>query len=285
MERLTKARLSNLDKVLYPEIGLTKAKVIEYYIRVAPRMLPLLRNRALVRTRYPNGVGTEGFYEKDAPSGTPEWVKTYTKYSETAVKDTEYVVCGDLDTLIWLANLAALELHVPLSKVPLTDIPDLILFDLDPEPPAGLREAIQAAFLLREALEDLGLKPYLKTSGRKGVHVVVPLEPLYTFDETRGFVHSVGVRLAENHEFIVSERSQTGEPGTVLVDYPQNSEQATMVAPYSLRAVREATVSTPLEWGELATLRPFDHNIFNVPDRLKNPWGGMLEEPQQLPRL
>ncbi|MFH2111584.1 MAG: non-homologous end-joining DNA ligase [Candidatus Bathyarchaeota archaeon] len=285
MERLTKARLSNLDKVLYPELGLTKAQVIEYYVRVAPRMLPFLRDRALVRARYPDGVDAEGFYEKDASSGTPEWVKTYTKFSESSAKDTEYVVCGDLDTLIWLANLAALELHVPLSRVPLTDIPDLCLFDLDPEPPAGLREAVQAVFLLREALEDLGLKPYVKTSGRKGVHVVVPLEPLYTFEETRSFVHRIGVGLAENHELVVSERSQTGEPGTVLVDYPQNSEHATMVAPYSLRAIREATVSTPLEWGELATLRPFDHNIFNVPDRRKDPWGGMLEEPQRLPTL
>ncbi|HUV35169.1 MAG TPA: non-homologous end-joining DNA ligase [Candidatus Desulfaltia sp.] len=283
MERLTKARLSNLDKVLYPELGLTKAQVIEYYIRVAPRMLPFLRDRALVRTRYPDGVGAESFYEKDAPSGTPEWVRTYTKYSESAAKDTEYVVCGDLDTLVWLANLAALELHVPLSRVPLTDIPDLILFDLDPEPPAGLREAVQAAFLLREALEDLGLRPYVKTSGKKGVHVVVPVEPLYTFDKTRGFVHGIGLRLAENHELIVSERSQIREPGKVLVDYPQNSEHATMVAPYSLRAVREATVSTPLEWGELATLRPFDHNIFNVPDRRKDPWREMLDEPFRLP--
>ena len=284
MERLTRAPLSNLDKVLYPELGLTKAQVIEYYVRVAPRILPFLRDRALVRTRYPDGIGAEGFYEKDAPSGTPEWVKTYTKYSETAAKDTEYVVCGDLDTLIWLANLAALELHMPLSRVPLTDIPDLCLFDLDPEPPSGLREAAQAAFLLRETLEDLGLKPHVKSSGRKGVHVVVPLEPLYTFEETRSFVHRIGVRLAEAHVLIVSERSQTREPGKVLVDYPQNSEHATMVAPYSLRAVREATVSTPLEWGELATLRPFDHNIFNVPDRRKDPWERILEEPQRLPR-
>jgi bifunctional non-homologous end joining protein LigD len=285
MERLTKAKLSNLDKVMYPELGLTKAQVIEYYVKVAPRMLPFLSDRALVTTRYPDGVDAEGFYEKDAPRGAPEWVKTYTKYSESAAKDTEYVVCGDLDTLIWLANLAALELHIPLSKIPLTDIPDLCLFDLDPEPPAGLREAVQTALLLRETLEGLGLKTYVKTSGRKGVHVVVPLEPLYAFDETRAFVHGVGVRLAESHEFIVSERSQTREPGTVLVDYPQNSENSTMVAPYSLRAVKEATVSTPLEWGELATLRPFDHNIFNVPDRRKDPWMKLLDEPFRLPKV
>ena len=285
MERLTKARLTNLDKVIYPQLGLTKAQVVEYYVRVAPRMLPFLVDRALVRTRYPDGIDGEGFYEKDAPKGTPDWVRTYTKFSESVQRDTDYVVCGDLDTLVWLANLVALELHMPLSRVPLTDIPDLALFDLDPEPPAGLREAAQAAFILRETLEDLGLKPYVKNSGRKGVHVVVPVEPLYRFDETSGFVHAVGVRLAAEHELVVSERSQTREPGTVLVDYPQNSERGTMVAPYSLRAVKEATVSTPLEWSELATLRPYDWNIFSVPDRKKEPWSRLLDEPFRLPKV
>jgi bifunctional non-homologous end joining protein LigD len=285
MERLTRARLTNMDKVLYPELGLTKAQVVEYYVRVAQRMLPFLRDRALVRTRYPDGVGGEGFYEKDAPKGTPKWVRTFTKFSVSAGKDTDYVVCGDLDTLVWLANLAALELHIPLSRVPLTDTPDLVLFDLDPEPPAGLAEAAQAAFLVREALEDLGLRPYVKNSGKKGVHVVVAVEPLYGFRETSGFVHDVGVRLAQRSDLVVSERSQTGEPGTVLVDYPQNSERGTMVAPYSLRAVREATVSTPLEWGELASLRPFGHNVYNVPDRRGDPWMRLLDEPFRLPKL
>jgi len=283
MERLTRARLTNLDKVLYSELGLTKARVIEYYVRVAPRMLPLLADRALVRTRYPDGVGGEGFYEKDAPKGTPEWVRTFTKFSESVGRDTSYVVCGDLDTLVWLANLAALELHIPLSRVPSADTPDLVLFDLDPEPPAGLREAVQAAFLVREALEDLSLRPYVKTSGKKGVHVVVAVEPLYGFRETSGFVHQIGVRLAERNPLIVSERSQTQEPGKVLVDYPQNSERGTMVAPYSLRALREATVSVPLEWSELASVRPFDHNVFNVPDIRGEPWKKLLNEPFRLP--
>jgi bifunctional non-homologous end joining protein LigD len=285
MERLTRARLTNLDKVLYPELGITKAQVVEYYVRVAPRMLPFLADRALVRTRYPDGVGGEGFYEKDAPKGTPEWVRTFTKFSESVGRDTSYVVCSDLDTLVWLANLAALELHIPLSRIPRTDTPDLILFDLDPEPPAGLREAVQAAFLVREALEDLGLKPYVKASGKKGVHVVVAVEPLYGFRETSGFVHQIGLMLAERNPLIVSERSQTQEPGKVLVDYPQNSERGTMVAPYSLRALREATVSVPLEWGELASVRPFDHNVFNMPDRRSDPWMKLLDEPFRLPKV
>jgi len=283
MERLTRARLTNLDKVLYPELSVTKAQVVEYYVRVATRMLPFLADRALVMTRYPDGFGGEGFYEKDAPRGAPEWVRTFTKFSESVGRDTSYVVCGDLDTLVWLANLAALELHIPLSRVPKTGTPDLVLLDLDPEPPAGLREAVQAAFLAREALEDLGLRPYVKTSGKKGVHVVMAVEPLYGFQETSGFVHRIGARLAERNPLIVSERSQTKEPGKVLVDYPQNSERGTMVAPYSLRAVREATVSAPLEWSELASIRPFDHNVFNVPDRRGDPWEKLLAEPFRLP--
>src|SRR4030042_1255940 len=120
MEPLIKARLPNLYKVIYPQLGITKAQVVEYYVRVAPRMLPFLADRALVRTRYPDGVGGEGFYEKDAPKGTPEWVRTFTKFSESVGRDTSYVVCGDLDTLVWLANMAALELHIPLSRLPRT---------------------------------------------------------------------------------------------------------------------------------------------------------------------
>ncbi|MBN2333934.1 non-homologous end-joining DNA ligase [Candidatus Bathyarchaeota archaeon] len=285
MEHLTRARFSNLEKPMYPELGLTKKDIIEYYIKAAPRMLPFLRDRALVRTRYPDGVNGEGFYEKDAPQGTPKWVQTFTKYSRTAGRDTSYVVCNDLDTLLWLANLAAIELHVPLSRTPDTDVPDLVLFDLDPEPPAGLSEAVQAAYILRETLEDLGLKPYVKSSGKKGVHVVIPVEPVYSFDQTKEFAHMVGAKLAGDHDFIVSERSQTSDPGTVLIDYPQNSERSTMVAPYSLRPVREATVSTPLEWGELASLRPYDWNIYNVDERQRQPWKGMLDEPQRLVRV
>jgi bifunctional non-homologous end joining protein LigD len=283
MEKLTRVRFSNLDKVLYPELGLTKADIIQYYIRVAPRMLPFLNDRALVRTRYPDGIDRESFYEKDAPRGKPDWVQTFTKYSRSVDKDTEYVVCNDLDTLIWLANLAALELHTPLSRITRPGEPDLALFDLDPEAPAGLTEAVQTAFIVKESIEDLGLKPYVKSSGKKGVHVVVPLQSGYTFKDTSDFVHSIAVMLGRQQDFIVSERSQTNDPGTVLIDYPQNSKRGTMIAPYSLRPLREATVSTPLVWRELSSLRKFDHNIFNVHGRKNGPWKGLWDEKFKLP--
>jgi bifunctional non-homologous end joining protein LigD len=285
MEKLTRVKFSNLDKVLYPDLKLTKIDIIKYYIKVAPRMLPFLMSRALVVARYPDGIGEAGFYEKDVPKGKPEWVKTFTKYSKSVDRYTSYIVCDDLDTLIWLANLAALEIHIPLSKVPDTANPDLILFDLDPEPPAGLDEAVQAALLVKEKLDELGVVSFLKTSGGKGLHVVASIEPIYSFDQTRRFVHGIGIMLAQESEIIVSERRQTKEQGKVLIDYPQNTERATMIAPYSLRAVREATISTPLEWSELADIRHFYHNIFNVPNRVYDPWSRLFDSPQRLPKI
>lgn len=283
MDSLTRVKFSNLDKVLYPDLNISKSDIIEYYIKIAPKMLPFLRDRALVRTRYPDGVKETGFYEKDTPKGTPDWVQTYKKYSRSTEKYTNYVVCNDLDTLVWLSNLAAIELHIPLSKIENVEKPDLLLFDVDPEPPAALPEAIKAALILRDYLENIGLASFVKTSGKKGLHVVIPVVPGYSFDETSSFVHAVAIELAKKNEFIVSERSQTDIAGTVLLDYPQNSERGTMIAPYSLRAVREATVSTPLEWSELPNLRPFDWNIFNVVDRSNEPWQNLFSEKFKLP--
>ena len=278
MEKLSRVRLTNLNKVLYPELTLTKADILQYYIQVAPRILPFLNDRALVRTRYPDGIYGENFYEKDAPNGKPDWVMTFAKYSRSVDKNTDYVVCNDLDTLLWLANLAALELHIPLCKITSVGEPDLAFFDIDPEPPAGLVESIQTAFILKEHLENLGLKTYVKSSGKKGIHIVVPLKTGYSFKDTSDFVHRVAVTVSKTNESIVSERTQTNDPGTVLIDYPQNSERGTMIAPYCLRPVREATVSTPLEWNQLLSLRKFDYNIYNVPEIRNEPWRGLWDE-------
>lgn len=283
MEKLTRVRFTNLDKVMYPELRLTKADLIQYYIKVAPKLLPFLEDRALVRTRYPDGIQEENFYEKDAPKGTPDWVQTFKKYSKSVEKETEYVVCNDLDTLIWLGNLAAIELHIPLSRIKAVDEPDIILFDIDPEPPATFGDCIQTALQVKEYLEDLGMKTFVKSSGKKGIHVVVPLKLGYSFKDTSSFVHEVAISLSKSSDKIVSERSQTNEPNTVLIDYPQNSERGTMVVPYGLRPVREATVSTPLEWSDLASMRRFDYNIFNVPGRRKAPWKGLWDELFTLP--
>jgi bifunctional non-homologous end joining protein LigD len=282
-ERLTKVEFTNLDKTIFAKLKITKAQVIEYYIRVAPKMLGFLADRPLVLTRFPDGIGKEGFYEKDAPQGTPSWVKTVKIYSETAKRDVNYVLCNDLDTLIWLANLAAIEIHMPFSKADSREKPDFAFFDVDPEPPATYKDATTVALLLKEKLDNLGLESYVKTSGKKGLHVLIPIVQKYTFRETRNFVHTIGRELAKEQQLVVSEFAETKKPGKVFVDYLQNSHGRTMACPYSLRAVPEATVSTPLEWSEIKKgIKPTEFNIFSVVKREKDPWKKILENKQKL---
>jgi bifunctional non-homologous end joining protein LigD len=281
LKKLTKVELSNLSKVLYPQVNVTKAQVVEYYIRMAPKMLPVIANRPLVLTRYPDGVGKDktAFFEKNSPEGTPSWVKTITIYSETAKREIDYVICNDLDTLIWLANLAALEIHMPFSKVDALDKPDLLFFDVDPEPPAKLGDAAEVALLLKEKLSDLGLVPFIKTSGKKGLHVFVPIIAEYTFEAARAFVHKIGIELAKESDIVVSEFKDTKKPGKVFADYLQNSRGRTAVVPYSLRATGGATVSTSLDWAEVKRgIKPEDYTLFNVPKRVSDPWKRIFEE-------
>ncbi len=282
-EELTKVRFTNLDKVLYPELGITKAQVIEHYIRMAPRMLDILAGRPLSLTRFPDGVAKEGFYEKDVPVGTPEWVKTFKRYSESADRDIHYVICRDLDTLVWLANLAALELHMTLSQADSFDNPDFALIDIDPEPPLGYDDVANVALLVKETLDALSLKCYVKTSGKKGLHILVPLVPEYTYRQTRDFVHQVGMHLAKESEIVVSEFPRSRDPGTVFIDYTQNSHGKTMVCPYSLRATPKATVSTPLEWDQIRKgLNPEAFNILTLREIEANPWKRLPGDAQRL---
>ena len=281
LKKLTKVELKNLDKIFYPKIKVSKAQIIEYYIRMAPKILPVIRDRPLVLTRYPDGIEGEkvSFFEKNAPEGTPDWVKTKKIYSPTSKRDVYYIVCNDLDTLIWLANLAALEIHMPISKIDELDKPDLLFFDVDPEPPATLSDAADVALLLKDKLLDLGLTPFVKTSGKKGLHVVIPINPDHTFEKARAFVHEVGIELAKESEIVVSEFKDTKKPGKVFADYLQNSPLRTMVVPYSLRPTPDATASAPLEWSEVKKgINPSDFNIFTVVERKSDPWKNIFEK-------
>jgi bifunctional non-homologous end joining protein LigD len=280
---LTRVEFTNLDKILYPEVIVTKAQVIQHYIRMASRMLGILANRPTVLTRFPNGVDKEGFYEKDMPQGTPAWVKTFKKHSEAAEREINYVVCNDLDTLVWLANLAALELHMTLSKIDAFEKPDLMVFDIDPEPPASMNDTVAVTLTLKEKLDGLGLRSYVKTSGKKGLHILVPIVREYTFAQTREYVHQVGKYLARESPAVVSEVSQSKEPGTVYIDYRQNSHGRTMICPYSLRATPQATVSMPLDWSEVKKgLKPESFTLFTIAKSESNPWKGMLDGRQRL---
>jgi bifunctional non-homologous end joining protein LigD len=254
--------LTNLGKVLYPAHGFGKGEVIDYYSRIAAVLLPHLADRPLTVKRYPNGVDAPFFFEKNAPRGTPTWVRTVTLPVPGSTKNREtidYVVVEELATLVWLANLAALELHVPQWRVPPTGSrartprTDLIVFDLDPGAPATISECCEVAVLLREILAADGLDPHPKTSGSKGMQVSAAVEvddPGLTSD----YANRVARELEEQRpDLIVSRMAKALRPGKILVDWSQNNPAKTTVAPYSLRARDEPTVSTPLTWGEVET--------------------------------
>jgi bifunctional non-homologous end joining protein LigD len=240
--------LSNLGKVMYPAVGFTKGQVIDYYTRVATALLPHLRDRPLTLKRYPDGVEGEFFYEKRCPSHAPEWVR------REKVGKIEYCVCDDLPTLVWLANLADIELHPSLSLVDDVDRPSVMAFDLDPGPPAGLAECCEVAFLLRDALAQIGLESFAKTSGSKGIQVYVPLnaEDVDYDHGTKALSHALARHLEAAHpKLIVSQQRKELRRGKVLIDWSQNDENKTTVCVYSLRARERPTVSTPLRWEEL----------------------------------
>jgi len=280
----TKVNLTNLDKCFYPQINITKGQVVEYYIKLAPKIIPLIANRPLVLTRYPEGVtGHKSFFAKNAPKGTPNWIKTTTIYSNSTKRNINYIICNDLDTLIWLANLAALEIHMPLSTTNKLTHPDMLFFDIDPETPATLQDAAEIALLLKDKLTHIGLTPFVKTSGKKGLHIVVPIEPHWDFKQTRAYVHHLGIELAKENPIVVSEFKDTKTPGKVFVDYLQNSPMRTMTIPYSLRPTPTATVSTPLQWHEIQkNLNSLDFNISSVPKRNDDPWQDLLKQQKPL---
>jgi bifunctional non-homologous end joining protein LigD len=282
-EKLTNVEFTNLDKVLFPKSKIRKRQVIQHFIRMAPKMLECLAERPVVLTRFPDGVDKEGFYEKDAPQGTPPWVETFKRYSETAKREVNYIVCNDVDTLLWLANLAALEIHMTLSGTESFLKPDLVLFDIDPEPPATFDDAIEVAKVLKQKLDSLHLKSFVKTSGKKGLHVVIPIVKDYSFQQVREFAHVIGKSIANSMKSVVSEFSHSRDPGTVFIDYLQNSHGRTMICPYSLRATPSATVSTPLEWNNIHKgLKPEEFNILTVQEIKKTPWKGLLRKRQKL---
>jgi bifunctional non-homologous end joining protein LigD len=243
-------RLTNLDKVLYPATGFTKGQVIDYYTRAAPYVLPHLRGRALTLKRYPNGVDGGHFYEKQRPSHAPDWVRSVPIVA--GGRTIDFVVCDDLPTLVWLANLADLELHPSLSLVEDVDRPTVVAFDLDPGAPAGLEQCCTVALLLREVLGALGLQCFPKASGSKGMQVYLPLNTETAYDETKPFAHGVA-RLLEKRdpELIVSVMSKAERRGKIFIDWSQNDRHKTTVGVHSLRAQERPTVSTPLRWEEI----------------------------------
>jgi bifunctional non-homologous end joining protein LigD len=283
-------RLVNLDKVLYPQAGFTKAQVIDYYVRISGALLPHLRDRPLTLKRYPNGVDQPHFYEKRCPSHRPPWVRT------AEADGIRFCLVNDLASLVWVANLADLELHVPLARARSFDRPDSVVFDLDPGAPADLVQCCEVGLLLRGLFESLGLSCSAKTSGSKGLQVYVPLNtPGVSYEQTKPFARAVAELLErERPDRIVSNMKKSLRTGKVLVDWSQNDPHKTTVCVYSLRAKERPTVSTPVTWeeveacakdGDPASLTFEAEEVIRRVEAQGDLIAPVLERKQKLPRL
>jgi bifunctional non-homologous end joining protein LigD len=247
--------LSNLEKDLYPSYGFIKAGILEYYRSIAPFILPHLKDRALTLKRYPEGVGKEYFFEKRCPKHRPAWVKT-AEIPQHNEEPIAFCVVNDLETLIWVENLASLELHVPLARTGSPETPDSLVFDLDPGEGAGIFACSRVALLLRDLLTHLGLVTYVKTSGNKGLHVFVPLNRRETtFNDTKTFSRLVAEIMQKHYpDLVTAKMARQERQAKVFINWSQNDSSKTMICVYSLRAREKPFISFPLEWRQLEQL-------------------------------
>ncbi len=244
--------VSHLDKIFYPAAGFTKANVIDYYIRVSPVLLPHLKDRPLTLKRYPDGVEGGFFYEKRCPPYRPDWIQTAPVWSDRNEEEIHYCLANDLPSIVWAANLGDLELHTFLAKANDVTRPTMVVFDLDPGPPASLLQCAEVGLLLKQKLDKLGLKSFPKTSGSKGLQVYVPLNTTVTYDLTKNFGRRLAEELeSERPQLVLSKMAKKLRAGKVFVDWSQNDEHKTTVCVYSLRAKERPTASTPLTWDEI----------------------------------
>ena len=245
-------KLSNLDKVLYPAAGFTKGQVIDYYVRIAPVLLTHLQGRPLTMKRYPEGVDGMFFYEKNCPKHRPDWVKTASVWSGGRNAYMQYCLAQDIPTLVWAANLADLELHTSLSRSEKMEQPTMMVFDLDPGPPADIVLCCQVASWLKEIFDRFNLEAFAKTSGSKGLQIYVPLNTPVTYDQTKEFSRALARLLEDEHrDLVVSDMKKSLRTGKVFVDWSQNDEHKTTINVYSLRAKERPTVSAPVTWEEV----------------------------------
>jgi bifunctional non-homologous end joining protein LigD len=239
-------RLTNLDKVLWPDTGFTKGQMIDYYARIAPVLVGHLAGRAITLRRYPNGVAGPSFFEKNCPSHRPEWVETVT------MGDVGYCLVEEPATVVWMANLAAIELHPTLARAPDLERPTALVFDLDPGAPADALTCGQVAMWLRDTLSAMELQAWVKTSGSKGLQVYVPLHTDVHYEDAKPFSHAFSRLVQRDHpELVVTTQEKSIRKGKVLIDWSQNTASKTTVSVYSLRALPVPSVSTPLTWDEL----------------------------------
>src|SRR5271169_5273378 len=247
-----KLSLTNLDKVLYPAAAFTKGQVVDFYVRIAPVLVPHLAGRALTMKRYPEGVDHEYFFEKNAPMHRPDWAKTSPVWSESNHRTINFLLANDLPTLVWIANLASIELHPSLSRATDITLPTMIVFDLDPGPPANIVQCAQVGLWVRQIFDHFGLQSFPKTSGSKGMQIYVPLNTKTSYEQTKSFAHAIARLLEQEHpDLVVSDMKKAVRTNKVLVDWSQNDQHKTTISVYSLRAREHPTVSTPVTWDEV----------------------------------
>jgi bifunctional non-homologous end joining protein LigD len=292
-----KLRLTNLDKVLYPKTGTTKAEVIDYYARVADAILPHLRGRPLTLRRFPEGVGKPdtSFFEKNCPKHRPEWVKTTPIYVDRRAGEIDFCLCENQATLVWMAQLAALELHPSLSKATRMEQPSFLVFDLDPGAPAGLVECCKVGLRVRELFGAFGLEGFPKVSGGKGMQIYFPLNTKVTYEETNPFAKAVAQLLEkQTPKEVISKMAKVDRRGKVLVDWSQNHQKKTTIGVYSLRAREQPRASIPLRWREVeraAKSGNAERLHFEIPAAIKrlekegDLFAPVLSMKQRLPRL
>ena len=287
--------LTNLDKVLYPATGFTKGQVIDYYARIAPVLLPHLKDHPLTLKRYPGGVDEEFFFEKNATKHRPDWVKTAPIWSEGNQRNVNYILANDLPTLIWIANLAAIELHPSLSLAKDIASPRSMVFDLDPGAPANVVQCCQVGMWLRDIFEHFGLQSFPKTSGSKGLQIYVPLNSPTSYEVTKPFAHALARLLENEHrDLVVSDMKKQLRVGKIFVDWSQNDQHKTTISVYSLRAREHPTVSTPVKWEEVeqalkkkdATLLVFEASqVLDRVQKMGDLFEPVLKLKQKLPKL
>jgi bifunctional non-homologous end joining protein LigD len=280
--------VSNLHKVLYPAAGVTKANVIDYYIRVSKWLLPHLQDRPVTLLRYPDGVQGEHFYEKDAPSFTPDWIQTFPVPRRTGASDIQYILVNNLATLVWAANLANLEIHPFLHCAPAIDTPTSIAFDLDPGEGANIANCAEIAFLLKGIFDDLNLQSFPKVSGSKGIQLFVPLNTPTSYAITQAFARALAQLLEQQHpNLAISEMAKVARTKKVFIDWSQNADYKTTVGVYSLRAKRERPfVSAPVSWDELQHAKDLyfpPEEALDRCEKLGDLWAPVLTIKQQLP--
>lgn len=286
--------LTNLDKVLWPAADFTKAHVIDYYRRISPFLLPHLRDRALTLKRYPDGVEGPFFYEKNCPDHAPEWIRRAPVFSETRGGAIHFCVVDDLPSLIWVGNLASLELHTYLSKVKDPLKPTMMVFDLDPGPGTDIVDCADIALMLHATLDGIGLKSFAKTSGSKGMQVYVPFNTPTSYDQTKALSRTLAEVLERDRPDAVTTNMRKAErEERVFIDWSQNDDHKTTVCVYSLRAKEFPTVSTPLLWNEVAALAEGDRSLAGLladevvarAEKLGDPFEPVLTLRQKMPDL